>query len=142
MSYKTQRKHELRKARQRDPSAVKPAYLFHSRFAGMTAEEIHRELAIQNARSPLKSAPRPQTYERRQSSLRKNGAREVVLTESEAKSEIQEGSLRAAVIEALRAGRGTMTMDELSAALKRDARPIVAKLEFKGWVRTSEPQQP
>ena len=72
-------------------------------------------------------------------SFQAGGSTSVELTAAEEHvGTVQEGSLRAAIVEALSNGRGSMTIDELSALLKKDAKPVAAKLAQKGWLRIAK----
>jgi hypothetical protein len=51
------------------------------------------------------------------------------------KTTIQPGSLRESVLSMLKAKGGKMPLGDISAALGRDAKPIVAKLRAAGWVK-------
>lgn len=147
MSFKNQMKREKRLARRAAPESVmRPAYHFHSRYAGMNAEEIDRAVALDNARAlagaPTVGVSTVRSYKTGQLPLPlkekrariPQDQRRVELAD-DPKTEITEGSLRAALVEALREGRGSMTIEELSRELGRDARPVISKLEKAGWLR-------
>ena len=133
------------KAQKRKEAAARPAYHFHSRYAGMTPEEI--EVAVhtrieaevqRKARGPAALGPKP-TVSPKLPKLERvsvpRDAKAVVTLGDNPVGTITEGSLREAVLKALREGTGSMTLEELSRALKQNARPVVAKLAQRGWVR-------
>lgn len=132
MSSKTVAKRSKRRARQRAPEG-RPAYHFHSKYQGFTPEQIEERVRGRvEPRIPSNgSSPSPWKQPRQ---ARLPMAASVTLIEG-ATTTIREGSLRAAVVDALRDGRGTMTVEELSAALKQDVRPAISKLAQKGWLR-------
>lgn len=136
MTNKTKTKKTARRARQRG-EAGRPAYHFHSKYRGLSAEQIEErvrgrvepKVASKELTPPARVNNRP-----KQHALPAMPTETVTLIEG-AKTVVREGTLRSSIVEALRSGRGTMTVEALSKALKQDARPVISKLAQKGWIR-------
>lgn len=145
-------KHDLKRLRREAQRVMRPTHWFHSSYAGLTDEQCVEKDAANYAEgkaameagafvpippvvSDMLKATKKAMGEKTVGPNRGLQDTRTVQLEENPSGSIQEGSLRAAVVEALRSGRGTMTMAELSQILKRDARPVVAMLQQKGWVR-------
>lgn len=161
MSAKTQAKHEKRLARQRTVAGLTEAEIvrMHAENAAESeqhhaerraAEQAAMREAIRRANARRAAMPKREVRKTPQPapvlatrnkgfSFHAAGSTRVELVE-EPVGTIQQGSLRAAMVEALRAGRSAMTIDELSAILKQNAKPVAAKLAQRGWLRVVKGQ--
>jgi hypothetical protein len=115
------------------PFGEKPAYMFLSRYAGKTPEQIEVELSTRDE-TPTVAKPAP-VAERRMRSVLLAARDGTPLVLAEGVTTVREDSLRGAILAALRANRGTMTLEELARELKTDPRPAVAKLKATGWIK-------